>query len=100
MEIGGYNYLSGRINVYYGMHKIIEVRFGSDNFLKEEEKLFYVRYLNRILSVLKEDIISDKGYISVITKKEFASNITFVSDNNDLNKRVNLKLFNSPPLQY
>ena len=82
------------------MHKIIEVRFGSDGFLQEEEKLFYIRYLNRILSVLKEDIISNKGYVNVISKKEFASNITFVSENNDLNKRVNLKLFNSPPLQY
>ena len=100
MEIEWYNYLSGRINVYYGMHKIIEVRFGSDGFLQEEEKLFYIRYLNRILSVLKEDIISNKGYVNVISKKQFASNITFVSENNDLNKRVNLKLFNSPPVRY
>ena len=82
------------------MHKIIEVRFGSDCFLQDEEKLFYIRYLNRILSVLKEDIISNKGYVNVISKKEFASNITFVSENNDLNKRVNLKLFNSPPVRY
>jgi hypothetical protein len=82
------------------MQKIIEVRFGSDNLLKDEEKLSYIRYLNRILSGLQEDIISNKGYVNVISKKESAGNITFVSNNNELNKRVTLKLFNSPPHQY
>ena len=82
------------------MEKVIEVRFGSDNLLKEEEKLSYIRYLNRILSGLKEDIISNKGHVNVISKKGSAGNITFVSDNIELNKRVSLKLFNSPPFQY
>jgi hypothetical protein len=80
--------------------KIIEVRFGSDCVLLEEERIFYIRYLNRILSVLKEDFISNKGYVNVISNKQFASNITFVSENNDLNKLVNLKLFNSPLVRY
>ena len=82
------------------MQKIIEVRFGSDNLLNEKEKLSYIRYLNRILSGLQEDIISHKGYVNVISKKESAGNITFVSNNNELNKRVTLKLFNSQPFQY
>ena len=82
------------------MQKIIEVRFGSDGLLKDEEKLSYIRYLNRILSILKEDIISNKGHVNVISKKGVPRIIAFVSDNNDLNKRVNLKLFNSPPFQY
>ena len=85
------------LSVDYRMEKIIEVRFGSDNLLKEEEKLSYIRYLNRILSGLKEDIISNKGHVTVNSKKGAACNFTFVSNNNNLNKRVNLKLFNSPP---
>jgi hypothetical protein len=88
------------LSVDYRMEKVIEVRFGSDNLLKEEEKLSYIRYLNRILSGLKEDIISNKGHVNVISKKGSAGNIIFVSDNNDLNKQVSLKLFNSPPFQY
>ena len=75
------------------MQKIIEVRFGSDNILKEEEKLSHIRYLNRILSGLQEDIISNKGYVNVNSKKGAACNFTFVSNNNNLNKRVNVKLF-------
>ena len=86
-------------SVAYGMQKIIEVRFGSDNFLKEEEKLSYVRYLNRILAVLKEDIISNKGHVDVISKRGAATTITFESNNKDLNKLVTLKLFNAPPFQ-
>lgn len=85
--------------VDYTMQKIIEVRFGSDNFLKEEEKLSYVRYLNRILAVLKEDIISNKGHVDVISKRGAATTITFESNNKDLNKLVTLKLFNAPPFQ-
>lgn len=85
--------------VNYRMQKVIEVRFGSDNFLKEEEKLSYIRYLNRILSVLKEDIISNKGHVNVISKKGAATSITFMSDNNDLNKLVTLRLFNAPSFQ-
>ena len=81
------------------MQKVIEVRFGSDNFLNEEEKLSYIRYLNRILSVLKEDIISNRGHVNVISKKGAATSITFMSDNNDLNKLVTLKLFNAPSFQ-
>lgn len=81
------------------MQKVIEVRFGSDNFLNEEEKLSYIRYLNRILSVLKEDIISNRGYVNVISKKGAATSITFMSDNNGLNKLVTLKLFNAPSFQ-
>jgi len=81
------------------MQKIIEVRFVSDNLLEEEEKLPYIRYLNRILFKLKEDIISNRGHVKIVSKKGFASNITFVSDNNDLNKQVSLKLFNAPPFQ-
>ena len=82
------------------MQKIIEMRFGSDSLLKEEEQLSYIRYLNRILSGLKEDIISNKDHVNIISKKGARGNITFVSDNSELNKRVNLKLFNSPPFQY
>ena len=82
------------------MQKIIEVRFGNDNLLKEAEKLSCIRYLNRILSGLQDDIISNKGYVNVISKKESVVNITFVSNNNELNKRVTLKLFNSSPHQY
>ena len=78
------------------MQKILEVRFGSDNLLKEEEKLSYIRYLNRILCGLQEDIISNKGHVTVNSKKGAACNFTFVSNNNNLNKRVNLKLLNSP----
>ncbi len=85
--------------VDYTMQKIIEVRFGSDNFLKEEEKLSYVRYLNRILAVLKEDIISNRGYVDVTSKRGAATTITFKSTNKDLNKLVTLKLFNAPPFQ-
>jgi len=81
------------------MQKIIEVRFGSDNFLKEEEKLSYIRYLNRILAVLKEDIISNKGHIDVTSKRGAVTTITFESNNKDLNKLVSLKLFNAPPFQ-
>lgn len=82
------------------MEKVIEVRFGSDNLLKENEKLSYIRYLNRILSGLREDIISNKGHVNVISKKGAASSLTFVSNNNDLNKLVSLKLFNAPPFQF
>ncbi len=82
------------------MQKVIEVRFGSDSLLKEGEQLSYIRYLNRILASLKEDIISNKGHVNVISKKGTSENISFVSDNNDLNKKVNLKLFNSQPFQY
>ena len=82
------------------MQKIIEVRFGSDSLLKEAEKLSCIRYLNRILSGLQDDIISNKGYVNVISKKGSAVNITFVSNNNELNKRVTLKLFNSSSHQY
>jgi hypothetical protein len=82
------------------MQKIIEVRFGSDGLLKDEEKISYIRYLNRILSTLKEDIISSKGHVNVIAKKGAPGIIAFVSDNTDLNKRVNRKLFNSPPFQH
>jgi hypothetical protein len=64
---------SGRIKVYYRMQKIIEVRFGSDNLLREEEKLSYVRYLNRILCGLQEDIISNKGHVTVNSKKELCA---------------------------
>jgi len=81
------------------MQKIIDVRFGTDNFLKDEEKLSYVRYLNRILSALKEDIISNRGYINVISKKGAGTSITFMSDNNDLNKLVTTRLFNASPFQ-
>jgi hypothetical protein len=45
------------------MQKIIEVRFESDNLLKEEEKLSHIRYLSRILSGLQEDINSNKGSV-------------------------------------
>jgi len=82
------------------MAKIIEMRFEGDHSLKEEEKLSYIRYINRNLSLLQEDIISNKGHVNVIFKKGFAGNITFVSENNDLNKLVSSKLFNAPPFQY
>jgi hypothetical protein len=52
------------------MQKIIEMRFGSDSLLKEEEQLSYIRYLNRILSGLKEDIISNKDHVIIISKRE------------------------------
>ena len=86
--------------VYYRMQKIIEVRFGSDNLLKEEEQLSCIRYLNRILSVLKEDIISNKGHVDVNFKKGTIPSMTFMSVDSDLNKRVNLKLCNMPPFPY
>ena len=92
--------LRGKIKVYYRMGKIIDVRFEGDHSLKEEEKLSYIRYINRNLSLLQEDIISGKGHVNVIFKKGFAGNITFVSDNEDLNKLVSSKLFNAPPFQY
>jgi len=46
------------------------MRFGSDSLLKEEEQLSYIRYLNRILSGLKEDIISNKDHVIIISKRE------------------------------
>lgn len=82
------------------MQKIIDVRFGSDSFLKEGEQLSYIRYFNRVLSSLKEDIISNKGHVNVISKKGTPGMIEFVSDNSDLNKRVNQKLFNLPLFEY
>jgi hypothetical protein len=82
------------------MQKIIEVRFGSDSLLKDGEQLSYIRYFNRIVFILKDDIILNNGHINVISKKGTPGIIAFVSDNSDLNKRVNLKLFSSPPFQY
>lgn len=82
------------------MQKIIEVRFGSDSLLKDGEQLSYIRYFDIVLSTIKGDIISNKGHVNVISKKGTPGIITFVSDNNDLNKRVNLKLFSLPPFQY
>jgi hypothetical protein len=77
------------------MGRIIDMRFISDNLITEEEKLPYVRYINRVLSGLMEDIISNKGYVKVISKKGSA-NITFISGNDVLNKKVNLRFLNAP----
>jgi hypothetical protein len=82
------------------MQKIIEVRFGSDSLLKDGEQLSYIRYFDIVLSTIKGDIISNKGHVNVISKKGTPGIIAFVNDNNDLNKSVNLKLFNSPPFQF
>ena len=78
------------------MGKIIEVKFISDNIITDQEKLPYVRYINRILSGLKEDIIFNKGYIKVIAKKGSVT-MSFTSTNDHLNKHVNARLFNAPP---
>ncbi|KAA9038563.1 hypothetical protein FW778_13470 [Ginsengibacter hankyongi] len=80
------------------MENSIELRFGGDKFLEDKEKLFYIRYINRVLHGLKEDIIYNRGYLIVTSKIKTEDSIRFVSNNNELNKLVNLKLFNSPPL--
>jgi hypothetical protein len=77
------------------MVRVIEVKFISDKLITEGEKLPCIRYINRILSGLMEDIISNKGYVKVISKKGFAY-ITFTSANDILNKLVNSKLLDAP----
>jgi hypothetical protein len=90
----------GGFSLYYRMEKIIEVRFEGDSSLKEDEKLNYTRYLNRNLMGMKDDIISNRGYVRITSKKGLASNITFISKDDDLNKKVTLKLAVAPPFQY
>lgn len=77
------------------MEKIINIRFEGDNSLKDEQKLSYTRYINRIFAGQKDDMIASNGHIKITSKKGHAGDITFVSDDSKLNKRIGLRLSNS-----
>jgi len=77
------------------MEKIINIRFEGDNSLKDEQKLSFTRYINRIFAGQKDDMIASNGHIKITSKKGQAGDITFVSDDSKLNKRIGLKLSNS-----
>ena len=77
------------------MEKIINIRFEGDNSLKEEQKLSYTRYINRIFARQRDDIIASNGHIKITSKKGEPGDITFVSDDSKLNKRVSIRLSNS-----
>ena len=77
------------------MKNIINIRFEGDNSLQDEQKLNYTRYINRIFAGQKDDMIASNGYIKITSKKGKAADITFVSDDSKLNKRISIKLSNS-----
>lgn len=77
------------------VEKIISIRFEGDNTLPDAEKLTYTRYINRIFAGQKNDIITSNGHIKIISKKGHTTNVTFLSDDSELNKRIGLRLSTS-----
>jgi len=77
------------------VENIINIRFEGDNSLQDEQKLDYTRYINRIFARQKDDMIASNGHIKITSKKGQAGDITFVSDDSKLNKRISIRLSNS-----
>jgi hypothetical protein len=81
------------------MPKTIPVIFGADTSIRYEQRKAYTDFVNELLADMKEEILSDVGYIKVISENRVIKNSTYTSFNTELKNKVDSKL-SSSPFQY
>jgi hypothetical protein len=79
------------------MDNIIAIRYEGDNSLKDSQKLSILRYINRLLSGQKDEIIACNAFVRVISENGRMVDIGVVGTDDKLGKTISLKISNSEP---